>query len=149
MAHSPESAAIKRNYHHLSNRLYEPSELVNKLYSSDVITRSAREEITANKSPIEKKHTLLGELERSIELQPKNFDKLLEALQGDPALTELAQHLEEDRLAIKSLQGRQRSYSTPSSIPLRPSAAIHQNVSCQSVMLIQCHDALFSTSPGY
>jgi len=146
MAHSPESAAIKKNYHHLSNRLYEPSELVNKLYSSNVITRSAREEITANKSPIEKKNSLLGELERSIELQPKNFDKLLEALQDDPALTELAQHLEEDRTA---LQGRPRLYSAPSSIPLRPSAAIHQIVSCLRVIFIQCHDALFSTSPGY
>ena len=136
MEYSPESAAIKRNYHRLSNRLYEPSELVSKLYSSDVITRSAREEITASNSPLQKKHTFLDELERSIELQPTNFDKFLEALQGDSALTELAQQLDEDRTAIKSLQGRQRSYSAPSSIPLRPSAAIHHNVSYQSVIPI-------------
>ena len=149
MGYSPESAAIKKNYPLLFNRLYEPSELVIKLYASDVITKGAREEFTANRSPIEKKHTLLDELERSIELQPKNFDKFLEALQSDPALTELALHLEEDRVVAKSLQGRQRLYSAPSSIPLRPSAAIHQNVSCQSVIFIQCHDAHFSTSPGY
>lgn len=136
MGYSPESAAIKRNYHRLSNRLYELSELVSKLYSSDVITRSVREEIIANRSPLEKKHTLLDELERSIELQPENFDIFLEALQGDPALDELAQQLEEDRAAIWSLQGRPRLYSAPSSIPLRPSAAIHHNVSFQSGILI-------------
>ena len=130
MGHCAESIAIKKNYWLLFNRLYEPSELVCKLYASDVITQGARDVITSNITPIEKKQTLLGELERSIQQIPENFDKFLEALQGDPALTELAQHLEEDRVALRSSQGRPRLYSAPSSIPLRPSAAIHHNVSC-------------------
>ena len=149
MGRSPESTAIKRNYHRLSRRLYEPSDLTCKLYSSDVITEGAKNEITGNNhiTPLQKNYTLLNELERSVEGEPKNFDKFLEALQSDPALTKLAQELEEDCAAIKSLQGRPRLNSAPSSIPLRPSAAIHHIVSCQSVILILICDRICKKGP--
>lgn len=128
MALSPESVAFKRNYSLLSNRLYDPSGLVPNLYSEDVITRRTVEDFFHSQSPVNKRHILLNELERSIEHDSENFDKFLTALKTDPATVKLAQQLDEDRVAMKSLQGRPRSHSAPPShlaplIPLLPSAA--------------------------
>ena len=141
MALSPESVAFKRNYSLLSNRLYDPSGLVPNLYSEDVITRRAREDFFDSQSQVNKRHILLNELERSIEQDSENFDKFLTALKTDPATVKLAQQLDEDRVATKSLQGRPRSHSAPPShsaplIPLLPSAAIHANVSYTKMLCL-------------
>ena len=121
---SPESVAFRRQFCTLFCRLYDPTALAIELFSNGVITNHGKDQITTTPNLLEKRVLFLNELERSIKQQPKNFDKVLEALKADAALRELALQLDEVREEQKYLQGRPRSYSAPPSIPLMPSAAI-------------------------